>query len=141
MRVVPLSGGVSVTAPCYPERCRFQPSLLAATWKAPSGPRRSIAATISSGRGRRSPTLRHCVLNARIAPLMMQRFNISERDLQPGRRDIQVEGELDLAVVGRLDEVLAAAIEQCSQVLVGLERCAFIDSSGIAVSLRAHSPM
>jgi anti-sigma B factor antagonist len=72
---------------------------------------------------------------------MMQRFNISERELQPGCRDIQVEGELDLAVAGELDKVLTAAVEQCRQVLVGLERCAFIDSSGIAVILRAHNRM
>jgi anti-sigma B factor antagonist len=72
---------------------------------------------------------------------MMQRFKVSERDLQPGIRDVQVEGELDLAVAGRLDEVLTAAVEQCKQVLVGLERCDFIDSSGIAVILRAHNRM
>lgn len=72
---------------------------------------------------------------------MMQQFDVSERDLQPGCRDIQVEGELDLAVAGQLDEVLTAAVEQCTQVLVGLERCTFIDSSGIAVILRAHNRM
>jgi anti-sigma B factor antagonist len=71
----------------------------------------------------------------------MQRFKVSERDLQPGTRDIQIEGELDLAVAAQLDEILATAIEQCGQVLVGLERCAFIDSSGIAVILRAHNRM
>lgn len=72
---------------------------------------------------------------------VMQRFNVTERDLQPGCRDIQIQGELDLAVAGQLDEVLAAAVEQCSQVLIGLERCDFIDSSGIAVILRAHNRM
>lgn len=72
---------------------------------------------------------------------MMQRFNVSERDLADGARDIQVEGELDLAVAGELDAVLTKACEQCEQVLVGLERCAFIDSSGIAVILRAHQRM
>jgi anti-sigma B factor antagonist len=71
----------------------------------------------------------------------MQRFNVTERDLRPGCRDIQIEGELDLAVAGKLDEVLVAAAEQCTRVLVGLERCAFIDSSGIAVLLRAHNRM
>lgn len=71
----------------------------------------------------------------------MQRFNVTTKDLQRGCRDIQVEGELDLAVAGRLDEVLTAAVGECSRVLVGLERCAFIDSSGIAVILRAHSRM
>ena len=72
---------------------------------------------------------------------MMQRFNVSVRDLDGGARDVQIEGELDLAVAGQLDEVLAEAAEQCERVLVGLERCAFIDSSGIAVILRAHNRM
>ena len=71
----------------------------------------------------------------------MQRFNVSEEDLRPGCRDIQVEGELDLAVAGQLDEVLAKAVGECRIVLVGLERCEFIDSSGIAVILRAHKRM
>ncbi|HET7418018.1 MAG TPA: STAS domain-containing protein [Solirubrobacterales bacterium] len=71
----------------------------------------------------------------------MQRFKVSERDLPSGCRDIQVEGELDLAVAGQLDEVLTAAAESCDRVLVGLERCAFIDSSGIAVILRAYNRM
>jgi anti-anti-sigma factor len=72
---------------------------------------------------------------------MMQRFKVNTRDLRPGTRDVQIEGELDLAVAGQLDEVLTVAVEECSQVLVGLERCAFIDSSGIAVILRAHNRM
>lgn len=71
----------------------------------------------------------------------MQPFNVIESDLHAGCRDVQVEGELDLAVAGKLDEVLAAAAEQCKCVLVGLEHCAFIDSSGIAVILRAHHRM
>jgi anti-anti-sigma factor len=73
--------------------------------------------------------------------MMMQRFKVSERDLESGARDIQIEGELDLAVAGQLDEVLVKAVEQYEQVLVGLERCAFIDSSGIAVILRAYNRM
>ncbi len=71
----------------------------------------------------------------------MQRFKVTAKDLQSGYRDIQIEGELDLAVAGQLDEVLAAAVAECSRVLVGLDRCAFIDSSGIAVILRAHNRM
>jgi len=55
--------------------------------------------------------------------------------------DVQVEGELDLAVAGELDEVLSAAVAESERVLVGLERCGFIDSSGIAVILRAHNRM
>jgi anti-anti-sigma factor len=71
----------------------------------------------------------------------MQRFKVSEHDLQDGCRDIQIEGELDLAVAERLDAVLDAAVQQCTRVVVGLERCDFIDSSGIAVILRAHNRM
>jgi anti-sigma B factor antagonist len=70
---------------------------------------------------------------------VMQRFKVIEKDLQPDCRDIQVEGELDLAVAERLDEALVKAIDECSRVLVGLERCEFIDSSGIAVILRARN--
>ncbi|MDX6634586.1 MAG: hypothetical protein QOF06_789 [Solirubrobacterales bacterium] len=71
----------------------------------------------------------------------MQRFKVTERELRPGCKDIRVEGELDLAVAGELDAVLTAAAAECSCVLVGLENCAFIDSSGIAVILRAHNRM
>lgn len=71
----------------------------------------------------------------------MQRFDVTTNDLRPGCRDIQIEGELDLAVAGRLDEVLTAAVAECDCVLVGLDRCDFIDSSGIAVILRAHNRM
>lgn len=71
----------------------------------------------------------------------MQRFKVTKRELQPGCADIQVEGELDLAVAGELDEVLTAAVAECDRVLVGLERCNFIDSSGIAVILRAYHRM
>ncbi len=79
--------------------------------------------------------------DSEVRSAQMQRFNVTARDLQPGCRDIQIEGELDLAVAGQLDEVLTAAVGECSRVLVGLERCAFIDSSGIAVILRAHNRM
>jgi anti-sigma B factor antagonist len=72
---------------------------------------------------------------------MMQRFEIHERDLGPGCRDLKVVGELDLAVAGELDEKLAGAAADCDRVLIGLERCDFIDSSGIAVILRAHNRM
>lgn len=72
---------------------------------------------------------------------MMQRFEISERELRPGCRDIQVIGELDLAVAGELDEKLESAMADCERILIGLKRCEFIDSSGIAVILRAHSRM
>ena len=72
---------------------------------------------------------------------LMRRFKVTRRELQPGCVDVQVEGELDLAVADELDEVLTAAVGESERVLVGLERCEFIDSSGIAVILRAHTRM
>lgn len=71
----------------------------------------------------------------------MQRFKVTKQELQPGCADVQVEGELDLAVAGELDEILTAATTEYDRVLVGLGRCTFIDSSGIAVILRAHNRM
>ena len=71
----------------------------------------------------------------------MERFDIAERDLGPGCRDIQVIGELDLAVAPRLEEVLDDAVAEYERILIGLERCSFIDSSGIAVILRAQRRM
>lgn len=71
----------------------------------------------------------------------MQRFKVTTKDRQPGCREVQIEGELDLAVADRLDEVLNAAASECDHVLVDLANCSFIDSSGIAVILRAHNRM
>jgi anti-sigma B factor antagonist len=66
----------------------------------------------------------------------MRVFRIGESDLGPDIREIQVEGELDLAVADQLAE----AIGRCDrdQVLIDLSGCEFIDSTGIAVIVRAH---
>jgi anti-anti-sigma factor len=63
-------------------------------------------------------------------------FRVAEHEIGPGRREIRVEGELDLAVADRLQE----AIERCrgTETLISLEDCEFIDSTGIAVIVRAH---
>ncbi len=65
-----------------------------------------------------------------------QAFALSERDLESGQREIQVAGELDLAVAEQLRE----AIERSAgtHVLIDLANCHFIDSTGIAVLVRAH---
>jgi anti-anti-sigma factor len=66
----------------------------------------------------------------------MALFRVSEHEIGPGCREIRVEGELDSAVADRLQE----AIERCQgdQTLIDLEDCEFIDSTGIAVIVRAH---
>jgi anti-sigma B factor antagonist len=65
-------------------------------------------------------------------------FNLSERELRPGCREIQVEGELDLGVADQLVARLDGVGAECLHLLIGLEGCEFIDSTGIAVIVRAH---
>jgi stage II sporulation protein AA (anti-sigma F factor antagonist) len=64
-------------------------------------------------------------------------FKLTEKDLPSGCREIHVEGELDLAVADRLSDALERAAEQ-DRVVIGLERCTFIDSTGIAIIVKAH---
>ena len=66
-------------------------------------------------------------------------FKLIERDLRPGCREIQVEGELDLAVADQLADGLSRAGAECRHLLIDLENCEFIDSTGIAVIVRAHN--
>jgi anti-anti-sigma factor len=64
-------------------------------------------------------------------------FRLFEREIDGEARELLVEGELDLAVA----EQLRAALEEdpsCTQILIGLENCEFIDSTGIAVIVQAH---
>jgi anti-anti-sigma factor len=65
-------------------------------------------------------------------------FRISELDLDSECREMRVEGELDLSVVDQLQKRLDAAVMDDVEVHVCLERCDFIDSSGIAAIVLAH---
>ena len=71
----------------------------------------------------------------------MQNFKLTELDPHSGCREIRVEGELDLAVADRLQDALDRAGSEYARVLIGLESCEFIDSTGIAVILRAHNQL
>jgi anti-sigma B factor antagonist len=66
----------------------------------------------------------------------MNPFKLVEREISPQTWEIQIEGELDLAVAVQLQE----AVSRCNAelLLMDLERCEFIDSTGIAVIVRAH---
>ena len=66
----------------------------------------------------------------------MPGFQVSEHEIAPGCREIRVEGELDLAVADELDEAIGRSPD--GQTLIDLEGCEFIDSTGIAVIVRAH---
>lgn len=70
----------------------------------------------------------------------MSRFKLTERELRPGCREIQVEGEFDLAVADRLREAIERGAD-CECLLIGLPSCEFIDSTGIAVIVKAHAEM
>lgn len=65
-------------------------------------------------------------------------FKLVEVDLDSDCREVQVEGELDLSVADRFRERLEAAATEGIDVLVSLERCDFIDSTGIAAIVAAY---
>lgn len=71
----------------------------------------------------------------------MRPFRLVERDVRPGCREIRVEGELDFAVAGQLREMLEGIAEECTEILIGLQSCEFIDSTGIAVVVSAHQQL
>jgi anti-anti-sigma factor len=71
----------------------------------------------------------------------MRTFRVGERDLDAGCREIRLEGELDLSVADRFKARLDAALSDDVEVLVCLEECDFIDSTGIAVIVLAHRLM
>lgn len=71
----------------------------------------------------------------------MPTFELTENQRLPGCREIQVIGELDLAVADRLQRALDRAGAESSQILISLEKCEFIDSTGIAVIVAAHQKL
>ena len=67
-----------------------------------------------------------------------QILQIAERDLGTGRCELQLEGELDLWSVERLQAVLQRVARDNAAIVVGLEKCQFVDSTGIALFLQAR---
>lgn len=67
-----------------------------------------------------------------------QILQIAERDLGSNRCELQLEGELDLWSVERLQAVLQRVARDNDAVVVGLARCEFVDSTGIALFLQAR---
>jgi anti-anti-sigma factor len=63
-------------------------------------------------------------------------LKLSEHRLPSGALEIAVDGELDLSVADQLREAIDRA--ECGPTLIDLARCTFIDSTGIAVVLRAN---
>lgn len=67
-----------------------------------------------------------------------QILQIVERDLGTDRCELQLDGEFDLWNVERLQAVLQRVAREHDAVLVGLERCEFVDSTGIALFLQVR---
>jgi anti-anti-sigma factor len=61
--------------------------------------------------------------------------------VRPRCHEIQIEGELDMAVADRLREALERVPQDTEHVLLGLSRCEFVDSTGIAVIVHAELRM
>jgi anti-sigma B factor antagonist len=65
-------------------------------------------------------------------------FKIEQQELNPHASEIEVKGELDLAVMDQLEAAIAQAEAEGRNLLVNLSDCGFIDSSGLATIVRAH---
>lgn len=65
-------------------------------------------------------------------------FEVRVGDLEQGVRTISVRGELDLSTAPELEGPLDRALESDEgSVLIDLSQCEFIDSTGIALIVRA----
>ncbi|HET7507865.1 MAG TPA: STAS domain-containing protein [Solirubrobacterales bacterium] len=67
-----------------------------------------------------------------------QILGIAERSIGADRCELQLEGELDLWSVERLQAVLQRVARDNSAVVVGLQSCEFVDSTGIALFLQVR---
>jgi anti-anti-sigma factor len=65
-------------------------------------------------------------------------FRLTEQHIWPGCIEIEIEGELDLAVSDQLRAALDVALADPCHVLLGFGTCSFIDSSGLAVLVAAR---
>ncbi len=67
-----------------------------------------------------------------------QILQIAEQSIGPERCELRLEGELDLWSVERLQAVLQRVARDNKAILVGLEDCEFVDSTGIALFLQVR---
>ena len=64
-------------------------------------------------------------------------FEVKIGDLDRGVRTVSVRGELDLSTAPEHEGPLEQALESEGSVLIDLSQCEFIDSTGIALIVRA----
>jgi anti-anti-sigma factor len=65
-------------------------------------------------------------------------LQIAESSIGAGRCELRLEGELDPWSTERLQAVLQRVARENSAIVVGLESCEFVDSTGIALFLQVH---
>ncbi|MGN6556753.1 MAG: STAS domain-containing protein [Solirubrobacterales bacterium] len=65
-------------------------------------------------------------------------LQIAESSIGEGRCELQLEGELDLWSVERLQAALQRVARDNDAIVVGLEGCNFVDSTGIALFLQVR---
>jgi anti-sigma B factor antagonist len=68
----------------------------------------------------------------------VQSFKLTEINRSDGCHEIRVGGELDLAVADQLEKCIDSVGPEHDVILVNLENCEFIDSTGIALIVAAH---
>lgn len=68
----------------------------------------------------------------------MEPFALAERDHGPGSKEIEVKGELDLAVADQLQSAIDSVGSGYERIAINLGPCEFIDSTGIAVIVAAR---
>jgi anti-anti-sigma factor len=64
-------------------------------------------------------------------------FDASTAELEGGVRVVEIRGELDLATAPELEGPLEEAVRAAEPLLIDLSGCEFIDSTGIAMIVRA----
>jgi anti-anti-sigma factor len=67
-----------------------------------------------------------------------QILQIAESSIGANRCELRLDGELDLWSVERLQAVLQRVARGNSAILVGLQSCEFVDSTGIALFLQVR---
>lgn len=67
-----------------------------------------------------------------------QILQIVESSIGADRCEVQLEGELDLWSIERLQAVLGRLARDNSAIVVGLQSCDFVDSTGIALFLQVR---
>lgn len=70
-----------------------------------------------------------------------QILQIAEQSIGPGRCELRLDGELDLWSVERLQAALQRVARDNEAIVVGLDECNFVDSTGIALFLQVRRQM